>query len=144
MYFFKIVCITVSVFLSSTVVIAGFVNSEGNTVFDTDTGLVWQQADDNVGRSWEEAIHYCEDLNQAGYSDWRLPNKNELASIIDYTSYDPAIDEIAFSVSSFEYWSSTTSVNDISYAWSAHFGSASVLDSQKSNYNFVRCVRNGN
>ena len=28
---------------------------------------------------------YCEDLTYAGFSDWRLPNKNELAS---FTGFD--------------------------------------------------------
>ena len=29
------------------------------------------------GKNWQEALEYCENLNYAGISDWRLPNRNE-------------------------------------------------------------------
>ena len=35
--------------------------------------------------NWEDALAYAEDLDLAGYRDWRLPNAKELQSIVDYT-----------------------------------------------------------
>ena len=82
-----------------------FVNNEDGTISDKATGLMWQQADDGNTRNWESALQYCENLNLAGHSDWRLPNAKELHSITDYTrcpdvTNSPAIDPL-FSCSSF-------------------------------------------
>ena len=76
-----------------------YLNNGDGTVTDQATGLMWQQSDDGTGRNWEEALAYAENLNMAGYSDWRLPNVHELQSIVDYTrslqeTNSPAIDPI--------------------------------------------------
>jgi len=73
-------------------------NGDG-TVTDVATGLMWQQTDDGVGRNWQEALDYSENLTLAGYDDWRLPNTHELQSIVDYTrsvqeTNSPAIDPV--------------------------------------------------
>ncbi len=62
-----------------------FVYNNDGTISDLATGLMWQKADDGWARNWEEALNYAEDLELAGYSDWRLPNAKELQSIVDYT-----------------------------------------------------------
>ena len=33
---------------------------------------------------WENSLSYAENLELAGYDDWRLPNAKELQSIVDY------------------------------------------------------------
>ena len=76
-----------------------FVDNGNGTVSDLATGLMWQQRDDGVGRNWEEALEYAENLELATYTDWRLPNAKELQSIVDYskspqTTGTPAIDAI--------------------------------------------------
>ncbi len=84
-----------------------FVDNRDGTVSDNATGLMWQKADDGVGRDWEESLEYAENLELASYSDWRLPNAKELQSIVDYsrspqTTNSPSIDPV------FE----TTEIND--------------------------------
>ena len=32
--------------------------------------------------NWEEAVEYCENLTELGYSDWRLPTVDELRTLI--------------------------------------------------------------
>ncbi len=69
------------------------------TISDLATGLMWQQADDGIARDWKEALEYAENLEFAGYSDWRLPNAKELQSIVDYSrapgaTASPAIDPL--------------------------------------------------
>jgi DNA-directed RNA polymerase, delta subunit len=60
---------------------------------DSASGLMWQKNYTDKGMTkWKEALFYCENLIYAGYSDWRLPNRNELASIINYEKYRPATD----------------------------------------------------
>lgn len=93
-------------------------NSDG-TVSDNLTGLVWLKDAGAMGRlPWREAINACNtlkdgthgltDKSQAG--DWRLPNLNELRSLIDYSKAAPALPagHPFVSVESSLYWSSTT------------------------------------
>lgn len=73
-------------------------NGDG-TVTDLNTGLMWQQADDGTARNWEDALAFAEDLELAGYDDWRLPDAHELQSIVDYnrsmqSTGSPAIDPV--------------------------------------------------
>ena len=65
-----------------------------STAVDHLTGLQW--ATDAHGAdwqcdSWPNAITYCNDLDLGGYTDWRLPNINELLSLIDRSQYNPAL-----------------------------------------------------
>jgi hypothetical protein len=115
-------------------------NGDG-TVTDTETGLMWQQGESGQ-MAWEDALIYCETLDLAGYHDWRLPNINELHSIVDYYVYDPAINTMAFpGCQSSGYWSSTTNIGDSGSAWNMHFDSGSILYGWKL-YSFnVRAVR---
>jgi len=105
------------------------VNSDG-TVTDQNSGLSWQQQDDGIGHNWQEAIAYCEGLDLAGKTDWRLPNIKELQSIVDYTRHDPAIDPAAFTLSDPEgwFWSSTTHGDATSAAAYICFGKCDSKD----------------
>lgn len=81
-----------------------FVDNTDGTVTDKATSLMWQQADDGVGRDWTTAISYCESLDLAGYTDWHLPHAKELHSIVDYSrspdaTQSAAIDEIFYTSS---------------------------------------------
>jgi len=90
--------------------------------------------------TWEEAIKYCENLNYGGYTDWRLPNLNELELILDYDNYDPAISNSFKNITSNIYFTST-SVG--SYAKVISMRDGRWFSSQKSNtYNFI-CVKSG-
>ena len=55
-------------------------------VIDHATGLMWQQSGSSDGLSIETAEAYAGELNRegfAGYSDWRLPTIEELASLME-------------------------------------------------------------
>ncbi|MHC4432378.1 MAG: Lcl C-terminal domain-containing protein, partial [Planctomycetota bacterium] len=71
-----------------------FKDNGNGTVTDRATGLMWMKVDSGglkAGRNrdgklnWQEALAWSENLQYAGYSDWRLPNVKELQSIVDYT-----------------------------------------------------------
>ena len=39
-------------------------------------------------RTWDQAVAYVQELNDThylGYDDWRLPTRNELQSLVNYT-----------------------------------------------------------
>jgi hypothetical protein len=62
-----------------------FTDNGDGTISDNATGLMWQKTDDSIGKNWEEALSYAENLELSSYNDWRLPNAKELQSIVDYT-----------------------------------------------------------
>jgi hypothetical protein len=107
-------------------------------VTDTETELIWQKTYVS-GKTWQEALSYCESLTYAGYSDWRLPNKNELASLVNYGKYKPASDFPDMPSNGF--WSSSTYVDGTDGAWVVGFGYGDVGVSYKTSSYPVRCVR---
>jgi hypothetical protein len=118
------------------------INSDG-TVTDTNTGLMWQQSTTGIV-NWQSALAECEGLTLGGYGDWRLPNRRELNSIVDYTLYNPAVSETYFpNTVAFYYWSSTTYTYYIYGAWQVHFKFGEDSWSYKSDGGYVRAVRGG-
>ena len=116
-------------------------NGDG-TVSDLVTKLMWQQASDNVDRNWFNAKQYCQDLDVAGYADWRLPSRKELLSIVDAGRHGPAINPV-FTEPGASYWSGTTDASYSNWVWDVSFPSGSS-SSQRNYVGFtdrVRCVR---
>jgi hypothetical protein len=91
--------------------------------------------------TWQEALAASEGLSLAGHADWRLPNRNELRSLVDYSRY-PAIDPIfAATTQASAYWSSTTYAGTTHYAWRVYFGNGYAHYASKSIGKYVRAVR---
>ncbi len=65
------------------------VNGE-EMIRDSSTDLFWQKTVTTGISSIKDALAYCENLEYAGKSDWRLPNKNEFLTLIDYSKSNPA------------------------------------------------------
>ena len=62
-----------------------FINNKDGTITDLATNLMWQKNDNGLGVKWSDALEYCENSREAGYSNWKLPDAKELQSIVDYT-----------------------------------------------------------
>jgi len=119
------------------------INGDG-TATDTSTGLIWQQTTAPEKMIWQSALSYCENLTLGGYNDWRLPTIKELASIVDLSRYNPAIDTSYFpDTYASSYWSSSTVDSITSSAWVVSFMSGLVGYYGKSNSDYVRAVRGG-
>jgi len=119
-----------------------FTDHGDGTVSDNVTGLMWQQEDDDWARDWEGALAYCEAIELAGHTDWRLPDVKELRSTVDNTRYDPAIDTTYFpGTGSYYYWSSSTLAYFTVSAWGIPFIGGSVYGNDKGGDGYVRCVR---
>lgn len=104
-----------------------FTDNGDETVTDNLTGLMWTKNATMATKSWEEAKSYCENLSHASHNDWRMPNLNELLSLIDRSKSDPALSEgHPFSDVQGIYWSSTAYLNDTSSAWDVNFGSGNI------------------
>jgi len=120
-----------------------FINNNDGTIFDKNTGLMWQQESIH-DKTWGEALQYCEGLNFAQYTDWRLPNKEELRSIVDYNEYNPSINTSQFpdTISGF-YWSSSTRVYEKFKGWGIMFDYGFDYHFKKTGRYNVRAVRGG-
>ena len=95
---------------------------------------------------WQEALAYCENLDFAGYDDWKLPDVKELESVVDVTRALPSIDNETYfpSALSSGYWSSTSDMIPPNGGWEVDFGFGEIIwtDGKDEVYtNFVRCVR---
>ncbi len=90
------------------------------TMSDRDTGLMWLYNANPCGATnWYAASTYCGSLTYAGYSDWRLPSRIELASQLYVSEY-------FINMQYAEYWSGTSAVDDANRAWTANMGSGGI------------------
>jgi hypothetical protein len=90
-------------------------------------------------KSYIQAIN---DLGLCGASDWRLPTKRELLSIVDNGRLNPAIDINFFpKTSSSHYWTSLPSADQKNSAWQVYFQFGEASPEEKSQRNRVRLVR---
>ncbi len=115
--------------------------SRWSMVRDNNTGLVWEAKTNGNKSDWQDAVNYCSSLNLRDFSDWHLPTRQELQTIVDYGKYNPAIDTKYFpDTVSGGYWSSSTYKE---YAWLVNFSYGYVPSYNKSKTYYVRCVRGG-
>ena len=119
-----------------------------NTVLDNLTGLMWTLNANIISgqTNWDGAVDFCRTLNYAGYSDWRLPNRREMLSLIDDGQTNSPVLPAGHpftNVQSATYWTSTTYGLGTSRAWGV-----SVLNGysdffQKTSFYYVWPVRGG-
>jgi hypothetical protein len=135
-----------------------FTSNSDNTVTDNLTGLMWAKNANSAGspKTWTEALTYCNDLTIDTYTDWRLPNRFELESLLDLAYSNPALSNDAgtgqwngLAGSSFTgvqldyYWSSTTGADLTSRALRVGLYPGDVGRGDKGSTNSVWPVRGG-
>lgn len=111
---------------SDRFVVSGSANDE--VVRDRATGLRWQKEEVPL-KTWEQALVTCEGLSLGGHDDWRLPDINELRSLVNPKTVVPASDFPG--MSSDWFWSSSSSVALASEAWGIAFGVGNVTTLDK-------------
>jgi len=114
-----------------------------NIIVDTTTKLVWQDNTSPSTMDWTTAISYCEALSLGSFSDWRLANITEMASLVDFTRTSPSINSKFQNIYSSDYWTSTTTKGNTSNALYVNFVSGNHDKSAKTITKSVRCVRAG-
>ena len=110
-------------------------------VKDSTTGLMWQKTYPSGTKTWANALKYCESLVYAGYDDWRLPNKNELASLVNYDKTEAPYSDFPYMPTDYYFWSSSAYVCATGNAWGVRFDSGPVSGLNKASNYDVRCVR---
>jgi len=112
-----------------------YVDNGDGTVSDLSQGLMWKQEDSyqelKQWMNWKMAEDYIAELNKnkfAGHADWRLPSRDELASLYDekksipwkyYWTVNQVHMDPIFGYTSCCFWSSE--VKDETYAWTFNF-----------------------
>lgn len=132
-----------------------FVDNANGTVTDSATGLVWKRCSEGQAWdgttctgdystfTWQQALTAGSTAVFAGASDWRLPNKNELASLIESQCEWPSINAFIFpKAPSLNFWTSTPTYNG--NVWRVDFSGGFVVgNGNKSDSFAVRLVRGG-
>jgi len=105
-------------------------------VKDNLTGLIWENKTD------DGSIHdkdNCNELTLAGFSDWRLPSREELQSIVDYSKHSySAFEGFNNDTMSSGYFSSTSDAYDTRFVWTIGFGYGYSIAFLKSSLESVR------
>ena len=129
---------------------------KGGSVYDKKTDLTWARC--SVGQQWKEETGCAgsvktftfDEAQQQGGSGWRIPTKDELATLVDRARVDskqkPTIDEVAFpnmDLGNLGYWTSTPA--GTTGGWDVYFldGSVNGYYGYRSNTLAVRLVRSG-
>ncbi len=116
-------------------------------------------------KTWSDAMSYCDNLTEEGYSDWRLPSQRELMMIwllggsSNVTSGDkndtgvgsaskPVNTPYLYQQSGFtafsagRYWSASEASSNSSYVWYLYFSDGySTTNTKTTGSGSVRCVR---
>ena len=146
---------------------ADFADNGDGTITHNTTGLVWMRC--SLGQSWsgtsctgtasaitwQQALNTVADVNsgvsdadgdgQPGFAyrtDWRLPQKRELESIVERHCWSPAINAMPFpGTPSSWFWSSSPYDQNPDYAWAVYFRSGASGPGIKTFPSRVRLVR---
>ncbi|MFZ1640195.1 MAG: DUF1566 domain-containing protein [Candidatus Contendobacter sp.] len=118
---------------------------------DTGSGVGSDDCADNARCDTEK---YTADVNAlptplCGYRDWRMPTREELRTIVDYSRFNPAIDTTAAGffprTVSTRYWSASPNAFNADNAWNVLFinGKVSADSKGRRGVYAVRLVRGG-
>ena len=130
---------------------ARFSDMADSTVADANTGLMWKQCPEGLSDASGAGVRNCgigaalsfndvptvlsrlavinspSSPEGLGYSDWRIPAKNELASLVNRACASPAIAASVFpATGTFSYVSATYDANNSNQFWYAEFGDGTV------------------
>ena len=134
--------------LDSTSPSQRFTENADGTVTDQHTGLQWSRC--SLGQTWDNgscqgeahALPYAV-VALVTASSWRLPEVNELSSLVELRCSDPAINRTIFpDTEASPYWTATRFVNKDGEFWQVHFLHGEAVPEKANGIGFVRWVKN--
>ena len=119
--------------------------SDAAVIVDNNTKLQWKAAVSEKLYSWNDAFAYCDKLEYAGYKDWRLPNPQELSTLVDLGNTDPMLDSTYFKemrhLASNNLWSSKRYVSGNGEAWYLNIADGLIYPASTENVYHALCIR---
>ena len=118
-------------------------------VLDKETGLVWARNANiaNTFMPWDNAVRSCYNREIGERKGWRLPTIEELATLVDPHSTNPALppgfSSFFDNVQNSCYFSITTNTYHPDIVWAIHMTDGSVIEETKSYNCYVWPVRGG-
>jgi Protein of unknown function (DUF1566) len=138
-----------------------FLDNADGTVTDMESKLMWLHC--SAGQSWAPESARCtgpadrlswaaaqalaSEVNRSGhffFSDWRLPQLRELATITERTCHDPRVNLAVFpGTEPGDYWSASArpGTRDELFAYALSFGATGIAYRPKDEAHRVRLVR---
>ena len=123
----------------------------GEVVTDRLTGLMWTRCALPASNcsilapaTWLDALTNAAGSNHAGFTNWRLPNLEELRSIVDYSRVTSVVNNSIFQGLSTDltYWTSTPVNNETNArAYAIHFGLGTVIEAPRTDSHTLLLVR---
>jgi len=108
---------------------ADIVIRDDGTFFDPNEGLLWQ-ADVSAPMPWLNAVHYCNQLEFAGMTSWRMPLKEELSSFREWFVQQPQERENTGQQQEEPFWSLSLTSNGTQQAWVVNFPGGQMLQAE--------------
>ncbi len=133
-----------------------FINLGDGMILHEPTRLIWLRCP--LGQSWDgsacagspdlmnwsAALAAADAHTQLEVDDWRLPNRNELASIVEVRCYSPAVNDAAFpGTAPAGFWTSSPLARSIDRRWRLDFADGTLEPADEIQLNAVRLVRAG-
>jgi hypothetical protein len=138
-----------------------FIDNNDGTVKDLLTNLVWLKDANitNTATTWADAYNWISELNTSGtmngtscgdesnggshQTDWRLPNRKEMISLLSMANCDPALPDghPIENATTLWYWTSSTYKLNTNNAWQISIGTGSISHGSKANTSNVWPVR---
>lgn len=128
--------------------------SDDTVVTDKEMGLMWKQCSEGLtgdnctqgvatAHTWEQALGLVETMSFAGFTDWRVPNLNELVTIVARNCFNPSINETAFPNTPIDkwFWSSSPVKAPDDIAWIVTFNTGGDTAAKRNKNLHVRLVR---
>ncbi|ADG91978.1 protein of unknown function DUF1566 [Arcobacter nitrofigilis DSM 7299] len=119
-------------------------DNDRNIVIDDANKLVWMDSELNITTylNHSAAQEYCEKLSYAGFDDWRLPEIEEFALIVDKKNFPKNINRVFRYSLNEGYWANTAHWRTLwFYADYMYFVSGTPYYDNRDKKKLVRCVR---
>jgi hypothetical protein len=133
-----------------------FTDHGDGTVTDTQTGLMWAKCSESLSGAncgtrngtnpdipeiynWQQASELANSSALANHTDWRLPTKSELLSIVEQRCDHPSINRQVFPNTDLSsYWSAEPDAGDV---WAVSFDDGEAWTDLPGSLNSIRLVR---